>query len=173
MLNLLQDFFAVACPYILSCALLPSGGVLARAFGAAVIMLVTTFVAGPFASTLGYYAYNEPFLAWGESLGLARVPAVPWAEPMGMFVLAFATTLVFAAGGPGNRERGRFSPKWASLLYFNGQLLPAWAWAGRTTRWGLFMPGSVLLAGLAVLSLRAVNMAGQLEHAAVEAEAKP
>ena len=73
-INLLQDFFAVTSPYLFACALLPSGGVLARALGAAVIMLVTTFVAGPFPSTLGYYAYNAPFLAWGKVSVCASPP---------------------------------------------------------------------------------------------------
>ncbi len=172
-LNLLQDFFAVASPYLFACALLPSGGVLARAFGAAVIMLVTTVVAGPFASTLGYYTYNPPFLAWGESLGPARIPPVPWAEPLGMFVLAFVTTIVFAACGPGKRERRRPSPKWAALLYFNGQVLPGWAWAAYTARWGLFLPGSVLLAGLAIFAVRAARAAEPLNQTPIPPEARP
>jgi hypothetical protein len=169
-LNLLQDFFAVASPYIFACALLPCGGVLARAFAAAVIMLVTTLVGGPFASTLGYYIYNAPFLAWGESLGLARVPRLPWAEPIGMFVLAFATTIAFAVCSQGKGERRWASPKWAALLYFNGQALPGWAWAAYTQRWELFAVCTVPLVGLAIFALRAVNAAERMKQTTIEAD---
>jgi len=131
-------------------------------------MLVTTLVAGPFPSTLGYYTYNMPFIAWGESLGLARVPPVPWAEPIGMFVLAFVTTIVFAACGPRKGERRRPSPKWAALLYFNGQVLPGWAWAAYTQRWELFAVCTVPLAALAVFAMRVSNAAEPLKQTQIE-----
>ena len=76
-LNLLQDFFAVACPYILSCALLPSGGVLARAFGAAVIMLRDHLRGRPVREHARLLRLQRTLLAWGESLGLAGSPLCP------------------------------------------------------------------------------------------------
>jgi hypothetical protein len=158
-LNLLQDFFAVAAPYILACALLPAGGVISRSLAAAVIMLITTFVGGPFAVTLGYYTYNEPFHAWGDYVGLSDVPRVPWAEPMGMFILAIATTAVFAGLTFSKPEERALSPKWTALLYFHGQVLPGWAWAAYTGHWGLFVLGTVLLMGLACFALRAIYVA--------------
>jgi hypothetical protein len=154
-LNLVQDFFAVAAPYILACALLPTGGVISRSLLAAIIMLITTIVGGPFAVTLGYYTYNEPFHAWGDNVGLSDVPRVPWAEPVGMFILAIATTALFAALSFSKTEKRAMSPKWTALLYFHGQLLPGWAWAAYTGRWGLFALATVLLTGLACLALRA------------------
>jgi hypothetical protein len=154
-LNLVQDFFAVASPYIFACALLPSSGILPKAFGAAFIMLITTIVGGPFASTLGYYTYNEPFSAGGDVLHLADVPRLPWAEPIGMFLLAIVTTVAFWACGRAKGEKQPFSAKWTALLYFNGQVLPGWAWAAYTGRWEFFGLCTVLLGVLAALTFRA------------------
>jgi hypothetical protein len=160
-LNLVQDFFAVASPYLLACALLPAGGVISRSLAAGAIMLITTIVGGPFAVTLGYYIYNEPFQAWGDNIGLRDVPRVPWAEPIGMFILAVATTAIFAALTSSKTEIRALSPKWTALLYFHGQVLPGWAWAGYTGRWGLFALGTVLLTGLACLAFRASLVAAK------------
>jgi hypothetical protein len=150
----LADFLAVAAAYALACALLPSRGALAQAAGAAVCTLIAMIVVGPWESSLGYYTYNPPFLAWADSLGLQQVPPVPWEEPLGMAALALVVTMVAAVIGP-RRPRGRsFSVKWAGLLFFSTQALPGWAWAAHTRRWELFALDTVLLAGLAALTLR-------------------
>jgi hypothetical protein len=151
-LALIQDFVMVAASYILACALLPSGGLLTRAVGSGVLLLVATLISGPFASTLGYYTYNPPFAAWGESLGLEQVPSVPWAEPIGNSMIAVLTAFLFGAFGSFRRGERRFSPKWAAL-FFSTQALPGWAWAARTERWGLFAVGTVLLTGIVGLTV--------------------
>jgi hypothetical protein len=169
----LQDFLAVAACHIFACALLPTRGVLPKVVGTTVLMLIAMFVAGPWESVLGFYTYNAPFLGWGDSLGLGQVPPVPWAEPIGMSLLAGITTVVFEALASPGRARRPFSLTWAGVLYFGAQTLPAWAWAGYTARWGLFMPGTVLLAGLAIFALRAASTAVPLKQTPIEAEAQP
>jgi hypothetical protein len=101
------------------------------------------------------HTYNEPFSAWGDVLHLADVPRLPWAEPIGMFLLAIVTTVAFWACGRAKGEKQPFSAKWTALLYFNGQVLPGWAWAAYTGRWEFFGLCTVLLGVLAALTFRA------------------
>jgi hypothetical protein len=153
MLALLQDFVMVAASYILAAALFSSGGILTRAVASGAILLLATLVSGPFASTLGYYTYNEPFLAWGQSIGLEGVPPVPWAEPIGNPIIPMLTTIAFEGIVAPRRER-RFSPKWAAL-FFSSQTLPAWAWTAQMGLWGHFALSTLLLAAIVALTIRA------------------
>jgi NAD(P)-dependent dehydrogenase (short-subunit alcohol dehydrogenase family) len=152
MLALLQDTLVIAASYIFASALLTSRGVLATAAAAATITLVTALVAGPWGTTLGYYVYNQPFDSWPENLGLHDVPPVPWGEPIGLVVLSFITTCIFDAFGSRGMAARRLSPKWAGILYFGSQALPAWAWAAYTGRWELFVLGAALLTALAAVA---------------------
>jgi hypothetical protein len=157
----LADFLAVAAAYSLACALQPSRGALAQATGAALCMLIAMIVVGPWESSLGYYAYNPPFLAWADSLGLRQFPPVPWEEPLGMAALAFVATLLAAVIEPGRPSGRSFSMRWSSLLFFSTQALPGWAWAAHTRRWELFVLDTVLLAGLVALTLKPVMAAAR------------
>jgi hypothetical protein len=90
-----------------------------------------------------------------------------------MFVLAIVTTVAFCACGARNGERRKPSSNWAALMYFNGQVLPGWAWAAYTQRWQLFAVGTVLLAGLTTFTLHAANAANSLKQKPIDVEAKP
>jgi hypothetical protein len=136
MLALLQDFVMVAASCILAGALFSSGGILTRAVASGAILLIATLVSGPFASTLGCYTYNEPFRAWGQSIGLEGVPPVPWAELIGNPVIPILTTIAFEGIVAPRREQRRFSPKWAAL-FFSSQTLAAWAWTAQMGLWGI------------------------------------
>jgi hypothetical protein len=144
----------VAASYILACALLPTRGAFAKAAGSGTLLLAATLIAGPPASTLGYYTYNFPFLPWTTSLGIQSAPAVPWAEPIGNPIIVFLTTIVFEGFASLRHDERPFSVKWAALLY-STQVLAAWAWTGCHEYWMLFAVSTVLLTGLVAWIVRA------------------
>jgi hypothetical protein len=153
-LALLQDFVMVAASYVFACALLPRGGVFAKAAGSAILLLMATLIAGPPASTLGYYTYNPPFLPWTESLGIPSAPPVPWAEPIGNPIIVILTTIVFEGFASLRHAERPFSVKWAALLY-STQVLAAWAWIACHEYWTLFAVSTALLAGIVACIVRA------------------
>jgi hypothetical protein len=152
-LALLQDFIMVAASYILACALLPTGGVIAKAAGSGALLLAATLIAGPPASTLGYYTYNSPFDPWTGSLGIQSAPPVPWAEPIGNPIIVIVTAIVFEGFASLWPKERAFSVKWAALLY-STQVLAAWAWTACHEYWMLFAVSTVLLAGLVAWIVR-------------------
>jgi hypothetical protein len=153
-LALLQDFVMVAASYVFACALLPTGGVFAKAAGSGTLLLAATLIAGPPASTLGYYTYNPPFLSWPADLGIQPAPPVPWAEPIGNPIIVILTSIVFAGFASLRHDERPFSVKWAALLY-STQVLAAWAWIACRGYWMLFAVSTVLLAGIVAWSVRA------------------
>ena len=151
LMGVLQDFSGAALALSLAAALFPAGKALTRAVVAGALMFVADLVASPCAAWMGYYTYYPPFFAWPASLGLDRVPAVPWDEPLGMAGMVFLTTAIFEM----IRRRldlveKPFSLRWTALA-FGCLTFPHWSWAAHHGHWGLFALDTALLTAVAVL----------------------